>query len=928
MSLLSRRRSDLLALGGVALLVLLLLWKILLTNQILVGLDLFTYFYPYRAYVARTLGSGHLPLWNPYLFCGAPLLANPQSAVLYPLHWPLLWLEPPKMIAWSMALHLWLAGAFAYAYGRRSLQLRPFAAFGGALAFVGSGFLGGQAEQINQLNATAWLPLALLLLDEAGRCAGKRRVRAITLLSVTVALQFLAGHTQAFYINMVALGLEAVRPGLEWAAKWVRRRQIPSGCPPICSLLIYGLAALLGLSLAAAQLLPTLELSHLSLRGGGLPYREAVSFSLRPRLLLLTLLPTFGTENLFGEHIAYLGVLPLGLALVGLLRGRRHRRWGFLVCLTLAGLTLALGGYNPLYFALYRVLPGIALFRAPGRWLVLYTFGGAMLAGMGLQQLGQGEEHTLKRLRRLLPQMGLACVVTLAMALMIPFFTPPTTWTLLVWSGLGLVGGMLLWLGLCRRLKSGFYQPLLVAAVTGELLAAGQKLPYNHPTAPQAYSFLQPSLAFLRTDPGLYRFISVIDPQFDPGNTPDMRAIFSSQLPAEALYDYTMAAKWKATLERNLPLRYGVASVDGYDGGVLPPKRFLDLQQLFLPEEQILTDGRLRERLEGIPDGRLLSLLNVKYVITDKIHDLWSEDVYYDLAHEAVLKGGEEVEPPLLLEFPATELGVISFLEGAGGVRQGTPVAEVMLTDGGCKVQRLLLLAGVHTAEGRYTEGQAAHSQPQGANVWPDGRGLNYVARLRWGEPLVPRQLTIRSLLPEGRLHIRGLTLIDHRVGTFEPVILSTQGRYRLVHSGALKVYENLDALPRAFFVPHLTALPPSLSHIWEREGGWRRGEGRILSYAPERVVIQVEADQPGYLVLTDAFYPGWRATMDGTSVPILRADPYFRAVSVDAGQHRVEFIYQPLSLRLGLALSSLSLLITLLGLAWGGPPRAIRQAK
>jgi len=938
---------TLLALAGIALFVLLLLWKILLTNQILVGLDLFTYFYPYRAYVAQALRAGHLPLWNSYLFCGAPLLANPQSAVLYPLHWPLLWLEPPKMIAWSMALHLWLAGAFAYAYGRRSLQLEPLAAFGGALTFVGSGFLGAQAEQINQLNATAWLPLVLLLLDEASHSYGKRWRRAVILLSVTITLQFLAGHTQAFYINMVALGLSTVWPGLEWAAGWIRRRERPSGRPPTHGLLAYGLATLLGLGLAGAQLLPTLELSRLSMRGGGLPYREAASFSLRPRLLLLTLLPTFGDENLFGEHIAYLGILPLGLALIGCLgpcpihrtnqrvsestkcslirpfadsptRSFAHSpNWRFLVCLTLVGLTLALGGYNPLYFVLYKVLPGIALFRAPGRWLALYTFGGAMLAGMGFQQLGQGEEPTLARLRRLLPRVGLACVAMLAIALLIPFFTPPTARTLLVWSGLGLAAGMLLWLGLRRRLKPDLYQPLLILAVTGELLVAGQKLSYNHPTAPQAYSFLQPSLAFLLTDPSLYRFISVIDSQFDPGNTPDIRAIFSSQLSPEALYDYTVATKWKATLERNLPLRYGVASVDGYDGGVLPLKSFLDLQRLFLPEERILTDGRLRERLKRIPDGRLLSLLNVKYIVTDKIHDLWSEDVYYDLAHEAVLERGEEVEPSLLPEFPATELGVISFLEGAEGVEQGTPVAEVTLADEEGQVQRLLLLAGAHTAEGRYIEGQMAHSQPQVANRWPDGRGVNYMARLAWEEPFVPRQLTIRSLLPEGRLHIRGLTLIDRRVGAFEPVIVSTQGRYRLVHSGALKIYENLDVLPRAFFVPHPT--PSPLSQIGERGEDWGRGEGHILSYAPQHIVIQVEADQPGYLVLTDAFYPGWQATVDGTPTPILRADPYFRAVRLEAGQHQVEFVYRPLSLRLGAALSSLSLLITFLGLSWDG---------
>jgi hypothetical protein len=157
---------------------------------------------------------------------------------------------------------------------------------------------------------------------------------------------------------------------------------------------------------------------------------------------------------------------------------------------------------------------------------------------------------------------------------------------------------------------------------------------------------------------------------------------------------------------------------------------------------------------------------------------------------------------------------------------------------------------------------------------------------------------------------------VDHRVNAFEPVLISTSGRYQLVHSGALKIYENLDVLPRAF----LTSQPPSIPSLLqrgERAGSQGIGEARVLSYTPERAVIQVEAHQAGYLVLTDTFYPGWRATVNGKGVPILRADPYFRAVRVEAGQHRVEFIYQPLSLRLGMALSGLSLLIALL--IWGG---------
>ena len=72
------------ALSGLALLTLLFFWKILLTNLILSGVDIFLYFYPYKAYAAEALRQSRLPLWNPHLFMGAPLLANSQVGLFYP----------------------------------------------------------------------------------------------------------------------------------------------------------------------------------------------------------------------------------------------------------------------------------------------------------------------------------------------------------------------------------------------------------------------------------------------------------------------------------------------------------------------------------------------------------------------------------------------------------------------------------------------------------------------------------------------------------------------------------------------------------------------------------------------------------------------------------------------------------------------------
>lgn len=155
----------------------------------------------------------------------------------------------------------------------------------------------------------------------------------------------------------------------------------------------------------------------------------------------------------------------------------------------------------------------------------------------------------------------------------------------------------------------------------------------------------------------------------------------------------------------------------------------------------------------------------------------------------------------------------------------------------------------------------------------------------------------------------------------------------------AINVYLNQSALARALFVgqAHIVA---NHDEAWEAvraedfdpettvvlESG-RPVDSRpasslsFVEYGLTTVTISVDTDQPGYLVLSDAFYPGWQATVDGRPEPIHRANYAFRAVYVPAGQHLVRFSFQPAMWRIGLAASGL----TLLGLlAWAG--RAWRQ--
>lgn len=97
------------------------------------------------------------------------------------------------------------------------------------------------------------------------------------------------------------------------------------------------------------------------------------------------------------------------------------------------------------------------------------------------------------------------------------------------------------------------------------------------------------------------------------------------------------------------------------------------------------------------------------------------------------------------------------------------------------------------------------------------------------------------------------------------------------------------------------------------------KGTLRVRERRGDRVVIESDLDKPGYVVLTDAYDEGWRATVDGRPAPLLRANIAFRAVVVPAGRHVVEQVYRPRAVLLGLWLSLLGL-VAGLGLAWLGP--------
>jgi len=924
-----------LAIGG---LVLLFFHKMVFSNLILARGDTFLYFYPYWQAAAEALGNGRLPLWNSSLFMGAPLLANSQVGFFYPLNWPVWLLLPtPYAVSAAIVVHLVIAGWGAYLAGRRALGLSVWAAALTAVLFALGGYLTAQVEHVNQVQGLAWLPWFLAVLGN-GRVqdwrAGLKRALAV---SVLFALQLLAGHTQTTFISGVAVGVWVLANGIgEWRLEsggW-KMRNLQSLLSSLLPLLV---AVLLALLLTAVQLLPTLELTGLSSRQGGLTPNEVLSFSWHPLLIGRSLLPAYG-QSLFSEYVAFLPLTALVLAVIGAWQWRRRPGVLAALALTAVGLFLALGVFNPLYWLLAR-LPGFDLFRVPARWLALYALGAALLAGVGLE----GVRHSPFRVLRtaFLVVIGLMVwnVAAGFLSRIVPIgpeapFERPSTLTWVLWlAELVLVVAVLRW----RRW-------LLILADTAVivLFLASRSLPYNNLTTPEAWFDLRPPAARLISDFGVRsaecgvgddpftvsachrvtlsplhpvtpsslhsppdRLLSLSAIFFDPGDLGEIESIYADQLDEAALYDYIVAIKQKEIIAPNLPLAYGLASVDGFDGGVLPLRAYSELMSLILPEGEVTTDGRLREHLAAVPEAKWLDLFNGRYLITDKTGDQWRRleaadlDVFFDLQHPQTLAAGAETAIAYLPPFAADGLAVLS---------GGAPGTLVLTT-----------AVGETRLEPTATDGDI---------TW-----------YAWPETAVPQAIRLQAA-PGAAWPVQAATLVNAAEGTFMPLTL---GDYRLIHSGDVKIYENLNVLPRAFLLanwqwqPDETAVlaamqspdfDPRQTAVLLGSGEDRQdltglqdlsGLATIESYAPEKVVIRTDAPQDALLLLTDADYPGWQATVDGQPAAIIPADGLFRGVVVPAGAHEVVFTFVPRSLVNGRILSMVGIGVLLAGLlvAW-----------
>ncbi|MDI6735664.1 MAG: YfhO family protein [bacterium] len=353
--------------------------------------------YPLRKLASERLNEGKITLWNPYLFCGYPMFST-NSVSFSPLNLFFLFSKP--LIAYSLIIfcQLLLCGIFMYIFLRGSLCLGPFPALIGSIVYEFSGFHIVWLEM--GILSGFLLPMILFLIDKA---LTKRNMFYVSLAGFALGVQFLSTFLQiSLFVLSIVIPYALFRI---WGQTSLLRL-----------IRFMGLIGLIGFSLSAVQLIPSYELIKQSHRSpiddyrklSPLPWQNLITFLVpnyygnpvdfnynivrgkfravfeKYGLKLPPLHPKRGImEDNYNEHCAYIGILPLLLAMLAIFL-KRNKETVFFGSWTLISLLLVLG--TPLYYLLYRGIPGYDKLII-SRLVFLYTFGVTVLAALSCHYL-------------------------------------------------------------------------------------------------------------------------------------------------------------------------------------------------------------------------------------------------------------------------------------------------------------------------------------------------------------------------------------------------------------------------------------------------------------------------------------------------------------------------------------------------------------
>ncbi|GAB4575019.1 MAG: hypothetical protein Kow0077_24490 [Anaerolineae bacterium] len=639
--------------------------------------DLILENYVWKQFIRESIANRELPLWNPHLFAGVPFFAAGQSSALYPLSFLHYVLPLRVSYGWFAVLQLWIAGMGMYAFAR-GLGQRRIGALVAAMSWQLSGFMLVRTVFPMIQAAVAWLPVLLLMIEYIIRTRpllGRPSTMPwLAIGAVALGLVIYAGHVEITYYTLLVMAYYAA---FRLLAGWWAQRKTPGVAAKLLRRGVW-LAVMVGagMALGAGQFVPLFELVSKNFREGSATLEQILSWAYPKRRILAFLMPNFfgnpahhsvvdvftfqripATVNALGQPIttidwgiknyveggAYLGLLPMAMALYGLIAGwgpgreqieRTAGRPYRAIFAALAAISLTFVFGLPTYALLYYLLPGINQLHSPFRWMFPVTVSVAVLAGFGADALARRSaagDRVARTLGRVLAGMGGLVLIGLAVSYALyPQIEPlidhalhslaraetafadarmfySYEFTNVLVLGLFLLGGGLVfwlrgrgWQLTLRGLRLPAWQAGAVIVIAADLMLATAG--FNPAADPALLDFTPPAFEWLQgkmAEEGPFRITSYNGPGADTANA-------------------------------NIPWMFGMHDVRGYDSII--PRQYTEYMALISPQYQ-LEYNRVAPLTTDYPQALgspLLNALNVRYVMTEGTID----NPIYRLAYE------------------------------------------------------------------------------------------------------------------------------------------------------------------------------------------------------------------------------------------------------------------------------------------------------
>ena len=829
--------------------------------------------FPLRALVWESYARGELPEWNPTIFLGTPLLAAYRPGAFHPLM-PVLAVLPPFAAFQVLVLVSLAASAILVFLYLRRLGAERVGAFVGGLCFALGPYLVAHLADTATLVAAPLLPLVLLAAEDHMRLGTPARAAG---LAISLALLLLAGSP------------EAARAGAALVAGRLVVGHVLMPSPRGPSVRASLLALLAAALLAAPQLVPTLVLA----RDAG---RSVTGMANRDR-------PLAGLFGLVLRYASHTPAASLALAALPLALTQTPIR--------VLGLALALclalqWGRGPL--------------SAPGAPGLVFELTLCVLAGLSLSAQWRARRTAEgARLRAYFLTAALASAAALSVA--------ATAMGPLPESLAGAVGvlalSLILYFSLAtspHTVRAGLW---LLPLTVSFLLQPGGRRPWD----------------FYPTEADLY------------AGSATRSALWNAMGAGAHGRMLALVRDWPRDQEKDLAYANwaglaGGRSANGYDP---------------------MVPLRTRTALGGMGVGGTLpnAFFRSEPARLEMLGVRWVQVPATSLAAPRIGFAGDPVDLRLepgrrrffpLPMAPATEIQVVSLLSDAVGVPQGQEVARVEARLATGRSFELSLRAGVDTAEWSWERAdvrpRVAHQLAPVFNTWTDPgttfSAHRYLGRLRLPGRYFVDGVSLEARPDTGRLMLARLAVFDALTGALTPVSLpaafASDGgvlaeravtplvRLFEVPGGARawvaerpRILPDEEAVVRALGMPaaigldsHREALvTPEDARGLKLDAGSRSGRAEVLVPADPRR-LDIRAEGPGLLVVSEGWDRGWSAAVDDAPAPIVRVNHAEMAVALGPGIHRVVLTYRTPGLALGAALAALTALLLGLSVARG----------